>query len=308
MPQTTVMSLALLLFACGGDIGIRTVEKIQTIDTSIDNTDTTIEQTTQPTTEPAMEPSSEPSTEPLNGTVGLTRYTLEQLACPACMGASQEITVLFETKLHNRINEVHPLWFPIMGQCTTNTNPIGINVLPIDRGQSLNIQGSANSFTAYNNGMDLYSSYLQEWQYDRDTNMTVNMQDNTSYSFRSIQGFDEIQPLELRYVDPSYAFAAVVSKFGTNFSWSPAGVSDEFNVMIATYSPDGSQLLGVISCTVPDNGFMNFDGSYFQSYPTWSLTAIYLTRISKQRVPYEGLNGYVDIQLEWTVVGTGHIE
>jgi len=224
------------------------------------------------------------------------------------MGASQEITVLFETKLHNKISEEHPLWFPSMGQCTTNTNPIEISVSPINVGQSLSIQGSMNSFTAYNNGMGLYSSYLQEWQYDRNTSMTVNMQDNTSYSFRSIQGFDEIQPLELRYVDPSYAFAAVVSKFGTTFSWLPAGVSDEFNVMIATYSPDGSQLLGVISCTVPDTGFMNFDGSYFQSYPTWSLAAIYLTRISKQRVPYEGLGGYVDVQLEWTVVGTGHIE
>lgn len=302
------MLLALML-ACGGDIGIRTTDKVQE-DTSVaaDSSQPSSEPSTEPSSETSVEPSSEPSDEPLNGTVGLTRYTLEQLACPACMGASQEITVLFETKLHNKISEEHPLWFPSMGQCTTNTNPIEISVSPINVGQSLSIQGSMNSFTAYNNGMGLYSSYLQEWQYDRNTNMNVNMQDNTSYSFRSIQGFDEIQPLELRYVDPSYAFAAVVSRFGTTFSWSPAGVSDEFNVMIATYSPDGSQLLGVISCTVPDNGFMNFDGSYFQSYPTWSLTAIYLTRISKQRVPYEGLNGYVDIQLEWTVVGTGHIE
>ena len=299
------MILAFLL-ACGGDIGIRQVDKIPSDpDTAIAIVDTS---PSDPHSEPAIEPAGEPSSEPLNGTVGLTRYTLEQLACPACMGASQEITVLFETKLHNQISEEHPLWFPSMGQCTTNTNPIEISVSPINVGQSLNIQGSMNSFTAYNNGMGLYSSYLQEWQYDRNSNMTVNMQDNTSYSFRSIQGFDEIQPLELRYVDPSYAFAAVVSKFGTTFSWSPSGVSDEFNVMIATYSPDGSQLLGVISCTVPDSGYMVFDGSYFQSYPTWSLTAIYLTRISKQRVPYEGLNGYVDVQLEWTVVGTGHIE
>ena len=302
------MLLALML-ACGGDIGIRTTDKVQE-DTSVaaDSSQPSSEPSTEPSSETSVEPSSEPSAEPLNGTVGLTRYTLEQLACPACMGASQEITVLFETKLHNKISEEHPLWFPSMGQCTTNTNPIEISVSPINVGQSLSIQGSMNSFTAYNNGMGLYSSYLQEWQYDRNTSMTVNMQDNTSYSFRSIQGFDEIQPLELRYVDPSYAFAAVVSKLGTTFSWSPAGVSDEFNVMIATYSPDGSQLLGVISCTVPDTGFMNFDGSYFQSYPTWSLAAIYLTRISKQRVPYEGLGGYVDVQLEWTVVGTGHIE
>jgi hypothetical protein len=298
------MLLAFLL-ACGGDIGIRAVDKVQEDTSEIIDVP---QPSTEPSDEPSTEPSSEPSTEPLNGTIGITRYTLEQLACPACMGASQEINVLFETKLHNKISEEHPLWFPPMGQCTTNTNPIEISVSPINVGQSLSIQGSMNSFTAYNNGVGLYSSYLQEWQYDRDTNMTVNMQDNTSYSFRSIQGFDEIQPLELRYVDPSYAFAAVVSKFGTTFSWLPAGVSDEFNVMIATYSPDGSQLLGVISCTVPDTGFMNFDGSYFQSYPTWSLAAIYLTRISKQRVPYEGLGGYVDVQLEWTVVGTGHIE
>jgi hypothetical protein len=298
------MLLAFLL-ACGGDIGIRAVDKVQEDTSEIIDVP---QPSTEPSDEPSTEPSSEPSTEPLNGTVGITRYTLEQLACPACMGASQEINVLFETKLHNKISEEHPLWFPPMGQCTTNTNPIEISVSPINVGQSLSIQGSMNSFTAYNNGVGLYSSYLQEWQYDRDTNMTVNMQDNTSYSFRSIQGFDEIQPLELRYVDPSYAFAAVVSKFGTTFSWLPAGVSDEFNVMIAAYSPDGSQLLGVISCTVPDTGFMNFDGSYFQSYPTWSLAAIYLTRISKQRVPYEALGGYVDVQLEWTVVGTGHIE
>ena len=137
---------------------------------------------------------------------------------------------------------------------------------------------------------------------------TVRLQNNTSYSFRSIEGFDDIQPWEIRYVDPSYAFAAIVSKAGTNFSWAPAGVGDEFNIMIATYSPDGSQLLGVVSCTGPDSGFMFFDGSYLQSYPTWSLTAIHMTRISKQRVPFENMGGYVDVQLEWTVVGTGHIE
>ena len=130
------MILAFLL-ACGGDIGIRQVDKIP----SNPDTATTIVDTSpsDPSSEPAIEPAGEPSTEPLNGTVGLTRYTLEQLACPACMGASQEITVLFETKLHNKISEEHPLWFPPMGQCTTNTNPIEISVSPINVGQSLSI-------------------------------------------------------------------------------------------------------------------------------------------------------------------------
>ena len=303
------MILAFLL-ACGTDVGIYGYTEIKQQDTSevVDSAQPSTEPTSEPSNEPAGEPSSEPSTEPLNGTVGLTRYTLEQLACPPCMGASQEITVLFETKFHNKINEIHPLWFPAMGQCSTNTAPVAISVSPINVGQTLSVQGSINSFSAYNNGMGLYSSYLQESQYDRNALMTVRMQDNTSYSFNSIQGFDDIQPWELRYVDPSYAFAAVVSKFGTTFSWAPSGVSDEFNVMIVTYSPDGSQLLGAISCTVPDSGYMNFDGTHFQSYPTWSLVAIYLTRISKQRIAYEALGGYMDVQLEWTVIGTGHIE
>ena len=206
------MLLALLL-ACGGDIGIRTVDKIQTTETAEQIIDTASpEPSFEPSSEPAVEPATEPSTEPLEGTVGLTRYTLEQLACPACMGTSQEITVLFEAKFHDKINNEHPLWFPPMGQCSTNTNPIGINVSPINVGQSLSIQGSTNSFSAYGNSTGLYSSYIQEWQYDRNALTTVRLQDNTSYSFTSIEGFDDIQPWEIRYVDPSYAFAAIVSK------------------------------------------------------------------------------------------------
>ena len=87
-----------LLLACGMDVGIIQIEdKPQdTADMIVDTYDP--EPTSEPTSEPSSQPSSEPSTEPLEGTVGLTRYTLEQLACPACMGASQEITVQFEAK------------------------------------------------------------------------------------------------------------------------------------------------------------------------------------------------------------------
>ena len=158
------MLLALLL-ACGMDVGIYGYNEVKTQDTSeVVTTEETgdVTEPSEPAGEPAGEPATEPSTEPLEGTVGLTRYTLEQLACPACMGVSQEITVLFEAKFHDKINDVHPLWFPPMGQCSTNTNPIGINVSPINVGQSLSIQGSANSFSAYGNSTGIYSSYIQE--------------------------------------------------------------------------------------------------------------------------------------------------
>jgi len=224
------------------------------------------------------------------------------------MGVSQEITIQFDAKFHDKISEAHPTWYPPSGQCVSSINPVAISVQGKNIGSSINVFGNPNSFTAFNNNSNIYSGFLTESQYDRDTQMNVQTPDGTSFQFRSIHGFDFIEPYEMRYVDISYAFAAVVSKFGTQFSWGPFGGGDLFNITIATYSPDGSQLLGVASCSGPDSGYMNFDGSYFQSYPYWSLTAIHMTRFSQQRVPYEGLNGYVDVQLEWSVVGTGHIE
>ena len=304
----TISTLLALLFACGGDIGIRTTDKIQPVDTSIDGTDTAQEPSSQSSSEPSTEPSSEPSNAPLNGTVGLINYNLEQIACQACMGVSQEITIQFEAKFHDKITETHPTWYPPSGQCVSSMNPVSISVQGKNIGSSINVFGNPNSFTAFNNNSNIYSGFLTESQYDRDTQMNVQTPDGTSFGFRSIHGFDFIEPLEMRYVDPSYAFAAVVSKFGTQFAWGPSGGGDLFNITIATYSSDGSQLLGVASCSGPDSGYMSFDGSYFQAYPYWSLTAIHMTRFSQQRVPYEGLNGYVDVQLEWSVVGTGHIE
>jgi len=303
------MLLSLLLWACSGDIGIRTVDKIQINDTATEVVDTATSQpSSEPSLEPAVEPSTEPSTEPLNGTVGIVNYNLEQVACQPCMGVSQEITIQFEAKFHDKINEIHPTWYPEAGQCVNSMNPVSIFVQGINLGSSINIMGNPNSFAAFNNNSNIYSGFITESQYDRDTTMNVQLQDGSSFQFRSIRGYDFVEPYEMRYVDPSYAFAAVVSKFGTQFQWGPAGGPDLFNITIATYSPDGSQLLGVASCSTQDVGSFFFDGSYFQSYPTWSLTAIHMTRFSQQRVPYEGLNGYVDVQLEWSVVGTGHVE
>ena len=304
------MLLSLLLWACSGDIGIRTVDKIQTDpDSGITVVDTAVSQpSSEPSGEPAGEPAAEPSEEPLEGTVGLVTYNLEQIACLQCMGVTQEITIEFQAKFHEKISEIHPTWYPQSGQCIYAVNPVSIGVQAINVGQSLNIQGNPNSFAAYNNGMNLYSGFIMESQYDRDTQLRVQTPDGSTFQFMSLRGFDFIEPWEMRYVDPSYAFAAVVSKFGTQFSWGPFGSQDLFNITIATYSSDGSQLLGVVSCSGPDSGMMTIDGSYFTPYPTWSLTAIHMTRFSQQRVPFEGLNGYMDVQLEWSVVGTGHIE
>ena len=304
------MLLAFLL-ACATDIGfVQTIEKQPPEDTAITDTATdTSQPASEPAGEPTWEPSSEPSGEPteLNGTVGLVVYELEQIACPACMGAYQEITINFDAKFHDRMNEQHMTWVPNVGTCTQNLNYSTIAVTPKNIGQSLTVQGGSTYFTPYYNGASYYGTHMEP-QYARDTLLNVIAQDGSSFQMMSLHGFDLIEPWEMRYVDPSYAFAAVISRNGTNFQWAPYGSSGLFNITVAVYSPDGSQMLGYVSCTTTDSGFFTMSGSYFQSFPTWSLTAIHMTRVLHQRVPYQALGGYVDAQVEWSVVGTGHVE
>ena len=295
------------LIACSTDVGIITVNKQQNdsatlIDTSKEETgieESTVEETSN-------EPGSE--TSELSGTVGLVKWELEQVACPACMGVPQEITVTFESDFHDNMNDTHPTWVPPQGQWIQTLNYISINRNSLDLGSSINIIGSYNTFTALKNNSNLYLANIYESQYDRDTNYTVQMQDGTTFNFKSIRGFDFIEPLELRYVDPSYAFATPIRKTGSTFWWGPSGTSEDFNITLAVYSQDGSQMLGYVSCTGADNGMMTIPGNYLTSFPNWSLVAVHMTRFDQQRVPYENLNGYVDIQLYWSVVGTGHIE
>ena len=109
-------------------------------------------------------------------------------------------------------------------------------------------------------------------------------------------------------MDPSYAFAAVVSKQGTTFSWQPVLPNAQFEVMVVVYSPDGSQLLGMVSCMENDVGYLTVPGNYFQSYPYNALTAIYLSRHRVDRRPAPEFNGYLESHMVWTVLGTGHIE
>ena len=244
----------------------------------------------------------------VEGTVGLVSWELEQIACPACMGVQQEINISFSADFHEKINEVHPTWIPDQGQCVQNLNYLSLNRTSKDLGDSISINGPYNTFAAYKDSTNIYKGTLYESQYDRNSQYTVSFQDSTLFNFNSISGFDFIEPLSLRYVDPSYAFAAPIYRSGSTFWWGPSGSAQTFNITLAVYSQDGSQLLGYASCSGSDSGMMTIPGNYLNNFPVWSLVAVHMTRYKYERVPYESLLGYVDVQLYWSVVGTGHIE
>ena len=291
--------LFILLLSCTTDVGIISVDKQQN--------DSAVTDTYQ-TTETGEEQETDTQPEELSGTVGLVEWELEQIACQQCMGVSQEITVEFKADFHEKINESHPTWIPDQGQCVQNLNYLSISRSSLDLGNSLNIQGNFSGFQAYKGQGNLYSTFINESQYERDTQYTVYNGSGDSFQFGSIRGYDYIEPLELRYVDPSYAFAAPIYRTGSTFWWGPSGTNETFNITLAVYSQDGSQLLGYVSCSGSDNGMMSIPGQYLSGFPIWGLVAVHMTRFSKQRVPFESLGGFVDVHLYWSVVGTGHIE
>ncbi len=290
-----IRNLALLLMiGCSSDVSI-----MKRVDPSPEDsspqTDTIIEDT-----------SSNLDSEMTDLTIGFASISLTQIACPACMGVSEEFDISATLKLHQPTNGGYNDMLVTPGTCVTQELGSYVSSTP------LNISGLAsfNSIQLYPSAQgEWVSSGLQEFQIPRREPITIVTEEGTiPNAFETLEGFDDVQPWELRYVDPSYAFAAVVSKQGTTFTWYPVITGALFEVMIVVYSTDGSQILGLVSCMEQDVGYITIPGSYFQSYPTWALTAIYLTRHRVDRQPAYDFDGYLESHQTWTVLGTGHIE
>ena len=286
--------------ACATDVGL-----IKTIDNRTNDTSETIVDSQGTEDTDTQEPSDSPTT--LNGNVGYVNYYLRQVACPACVGEAQEISVEFTAKFFENTTASHTEWIPAIGTCTDQLLISVPSTNKIDLGQSINIVGMPNQFTAYNQSNEYYTT-IYESMYDRDTLHTINFQSEDPLQFMSIRGFDTLEPYTMLYVDPSYAFAAPIYRSGMTFSWTPYGSDSNFMITIAVYTPDGSQLLGYVACTSPDQGFMTVPASVLQSFPSGGLAAIHLARHRVEYVPYQPLGGYVESHMEWEVVGTGMLQ
>jgi hypothetical protein len=260
--------------------------------------------------QPSSEPTTEPSTEPMEGIGGYVHYHLRQVACPACMGETNEITVEFDARFHEKTMDNYTRHIPEQGQCTQSITQVWPSLPLMDMGNQ--IKANANGAFLYANKTS-QNNYFYAWysdeQYIRDTVHSLSREDNYEFAqFTSFHGFDSIEPYELRYVDPQYAFAAPIYRSGATFWWAPYGTNTTFTITLAVYSPDGSSLLGYVVCAGGDSGMMTIPGQYLSSYPVWSLVAVHMARHKIELVPWEEHNTFLETHMEWEVVGTGHIE
>jgi hypothetical protein len=293
---------AAFLMSCGTEVGIMGY-KTQSQDTQGSPAIDTSGDTTQPddTNDTQVD-------DPNYGITGYARYSLRQVACPPCVGESQEISIEFSAEFHDPISDNHTSWLPQQGSCTENIYTISPSVVPHSVGASLLAESPTHTFSVPQVTTGMYTTTgIYEAQYARDTQYSVAT-DEGSFNFTSSHGFDFIEPYTLLWVDPSYAYDAVISKSGTTFTWGPTSTDSFFVVTVATYSWDGSQFLGRVDCAGPDNGYMTIPGNYFTSYPVGSLTAVHLARHKIVLEETEINNSFVETHTVWEVVGTGHIE
>ncbi len=292
----------LFLLSCSSDVSIMKRYEPE------EDTSPVVVDSAEPSTEP--EDSPEPSTEPLpnEGITGYTYLHLRQVACPACVGETQEIRINFEAEFHQPISDNHTGWVLQQGQCVTNLFGSDPSTIPQSVGSSISINNPSHSFTAPTIGQGYYQTQnIWESQLQRDALYEV-VTEAGSYSFISSHGFDYLEPYTMLYVDPSYAFAAPIYRTGASFSWGPTSPNSTFVITVQVFSYDGSQMLGLVSCAGPDNGFMTIPAQYLQMYPSNSLVAIYLSRHKIELAETDINNSYVETHMEWEVVGTGYIQ
>jgi len=286
------------LSSCSTEVGlIGYVEKNQdTSEVVVDSADTN-------------EPADSGEGLPNSGITGYTNYKLRQVACPACVGESQEITVTFSGQFHQPSTDGHTEWIPSPGTCVDNLYTVSPSTVPMSVGSSFTVSSPGHSFVVPQTGNGTYqTTQIWESQYQRDSVYTVQT-DEGSFDLVSSHGFDFIEPYTLLWVDPSYAYdAAIYRNSATTFSWSPTNTDSIFMITVAVYSWDGSQFLGRVDCVDEDSGYMSIPGSYFQQFPPGSLAAVHLNRHKIELVETDINNSFIETHTEWEVVGTGHIE
>ena len=293
------LGLLLCLYGCSSDVSI-----MKQYDEEVEETGSPI--IAEPDSSPSSEPTAEPSNEISELTSGYGELHFRQIACPPCVGAASEFDITATLKLHQPTSGDYTDYMQDVGTCTTNLMQTHVSSQPLPVTQ----QATFNGITLNPSGPgEWYNGFIYEYQYERNTSYSVSSEYGVfNDAFTSIEGFDDIQPYTLLWVDPSYAFDTVISKSSTTFTWQPVVYNSLFEIIIAVYSSDGSQFLGAVSCLEEDAGYMTIPGSYFQMYPTWSLAAVHLIRHKVDSVPVLELNGYLQSHMMWEVIGTAHIE
>ena len=300
----TLMILTVFLASCGNDNIIRVFDDTDIIDTEdTEDTETDI-------------------IPPDNAIGGYLKYSLTQIACPACFNETEELDVRMQALFHLPITGSWIADLPKRGECVSNILEISPPVNQVSVGYQIDFTAEWSSGQMYNQGTVsqsnfLYTTgYLAEANYNRDTWHDLYISDHEisiANAFKSIHGFEYVEPYELMWVDPSYAFSVALFRSGMTFSWGPSGSDSDFMIMVASYDPISGAYLGNIACMGPDTGQMHLPPEYTSLLPVNTLASVHFQRHKQGRFAFNRFTGYqhsvwIETHMFWEAVGTGYIE
>lgn len=303
----------LTCMACGSDVSImKRPDEKTTDETGVTDE---VNEETQLTEDSSVEDTNGEFT-PSSLVVGFVEYTLVQASCPPCFGIQNEITSYKYARFHQPTGGNHYSWVPREDEFCRSYYDSPVTSVNQDIGGSVLFKGTSGQHylnkttdgtgTVYREP-DVFTdgNYLRDVDYELWVDST-KLSDDT---FTSLHGFDYVEPYTMLYVDPSYAFQTPINKTSNYFTWGPSGDPNSFfTIHISVYSPDGSSYYGTTICRGPDTGSLVFPGSYFNSYPSGSLTSIHLIRHRTKDLYSPHLDGIIQTHVWWEVIGTGYIQ
>ena len=306
--KLTLLILCTFFLSCSTDVSImkRNQDSLQdttsqdTIDTDIDQSDT----------------SDETFDYDDSLVVGFLEYGFIQASCPYCFGMPTEISFWLYGRFHEPTGSNHAAWVPRSDEFCRQYYEAPVTAVNLDLGQSVDVVAGPHTHTmtkTYDQSGVVYKSptYNTDSNYARDVDVytTIDGQPLADESFKSLHGFDFVEPYTMLYTDASYAYAAPINKTSNTFTWGPSGDADSFfTIHVSVYSYDGASYYGTVICRGEDTGNMTIPGSYFTTYPSGSLVSIHLIRHRMKDLRSDLLQGRVKTHAWWEVIGTGYIQ
>jgi hypothetical protein len=220
-----------------------------------------------------------------SGTGGLVELYYDVIACPECFGVSSQISLYADAVFHAPRDGHWWDWMPEVGTCRTDPSNNGLASSFYNAGDRLTLSSGSASISMTRQPDDSYvasnvtqSDFVSQGLYRLAASGGAELGAvDVSGALRApLANFTSLQPEGILETG-TLAFAPVVSRSGTTFTWAPTSPDDHFVVVIAAYDASGSTQLGTTWCLGRDNGSLSIPAANL-SWPAGSLLAVYVER------------------------------
>ena len=220
---------------------------------------------------------------------GIVQLVHMQVACPACLGLTNELQIYGEVAFHEPVADGWLDWMPAVGSCALNPTNLPVASSYLDVGEWVYLETGASSLGLYRQLGDAGAIYridgLTTSQFLRTAFYDLVVPDGGAYGPFDVEdvaltptGFAAIQPEELLLTNPYAAFSARISRSSANMlTWSPVGTGT-FLVMVDVYDRFGAPTGDLVVCHGNDSGSLVLPGAYFSSHSPGSLLVVYMVR------------------------------